>query len=119
LTKDPELRSTTSGKNVCTFSVAVQKQSKPKDGSSDADFFNVQAWDKTAEYVANYLRKGRLIAITGRLSSRKYTTSEGQSREVVEVIATSVNSLERPKESQGSEATRHGMDADDYDPFAD
>ena len=76
LTRDPELRSTSTGKQVCDFSIAVQKKFKPQDGSPDADFFRVSAWEKTAEFVANYLTKGRLVAVDGRLQSRKFTAQE-------------------------------------------
>src|SRR5262245_30005278 len=61
LTRDPELRTTTTGKSVVDFSLAVTKRMKPQDGSPDADFFRVNAWGATAEYVANYLTKGRLV----------------------------------------------------------
>ncbi len=137
LTRDPELRTTTTGKSVCDFSIAVNKRMKPSDGSSDADFFRVNCWDKTAEYVSNYLHKGRLVAVEGRLQSRKFTDKEGRDREVVEVVANNVQSLERPKDDGagggGAAAAEGGgyatagarsapaaaPSADEYDPFAD
>jgi single-strand DNA-binding protein len=130
LTRDPELRTTTTGKNVCDFSIAVTKRVKPADGSADADFFRVNCWDKTAEYVSNYLHKGRLVAVEGRLQSRKYVASDGTNREVVEVVANNVQSLERPRDDAGgagggdTAAPRSGASApapaaDEYDPFAD
>jgi single-strand DNA-binding protein len=127
LTRDPELRTTTTGKNVCSFSIAVQKRIKPQDGSPDADFFNIVAWNKDADYVVNYLTKGRLVAIEGRLQARKYTASDGSNREVVEVIANSVQGLDRPREDQGDGGSRApaavstagAPAADEYDPFAD
>jgi single-strand DNA-binding protein len=130
LTRDPELRTTTTGKNVCDFSIAVQKRVKPQDGSPDADFFRVNAWGNQAEYVTNYLTKGRLVAVEGRLQSRKYTTSDGQNREVVEVVADSVQGLDRPRDDSGGEgggnagagrpvAAAAAPSADEYDPFAD
>jgi len=127
LTRDPELRTTTTGKNVCSFSIAVQKRIKPQDGSPDADFFNIVAWNKDADYVVNYLTKGRLVAIEGRLQARKYTASDGSNREVVEVIANSVQGLDRPREDQGDGGGRapaavssaSAPAADEYDPFAD
>jgi single-strand DNA-binding protein len=134
LTRDPELRTTTSGKNVCDFSIAVQKRSKPADGSADADFFRVNCWDKTAEYVSNYLHKGRLVAVEGRLQSRKYVASDGTNREVVEIVANNVQSLERPRDDAGGgggggegyaaagarpTAAVAAPSADEYDPFAD
>jgi single-strand DNA-binding protein len=136
LVRDPEMRTTTSGKSVCDFSIAVQKRSKPTNGEPDADFFRVNCWDKTAEFVSNYLHKGRLVAVEGRLQSRKYTASDGSTREVVEVVANGVQSLDRPKDDdQGNAPTAGGADsartarptapsttnvsADEYDPFSD
>jgi single-strand DNA-binding protein len=130
LTRDPELRTTTTGKSVVDFSVAVQKRVRPNDGSPDADFFRVSAWGQTAEYVANYLHKGRLVAVDGRLQSRKYTTSDGQNREVVEIVAESVQGLDRPRDDAGEGGGGGAMAAapaasnmapapDEYDPFAD
>lgn len=127
LTRDPELRTTTSGKSVCDFSIAVQKRIKPADGSADADFFRVNCWDRTAEYVSNYLHKGRLVAVEGRLQSRKYVASDGTNREVVEIVANNVQSLERPRDDAGGggegaaprTAAAAAVPADEYDPFAD
>src|SRR2546421_5048086 len=124
LTRDPELRTTTTGKSVCDFSIAVQKRMKPQDGSPDADFFRVNAWEKTAEYVSNYLTKGRLVAVDGRLQSRKYTASDGTNREVIEVVAESVQGLDRPKDdvagvaAPGGGAASVGARAAGYVPFA-
>ncbi len=127
LTRDPELRTTTTGKNVCSFSIAVQKRIKPTDGSPDADFFSIVAWNKDADYVVNYLTKGRLVAIEGRLQARKYTASDGSNREVVEVVANSVQGLDRPKDDHATDggsrpaagAVAAAPAADEYDPFAD
>jgi single-strand DNA-binding protein len=132
LTRDPELRTTTTGKSVCDFSIAVGKRIKPTDGSPDADFFRVNAWGQTAEYVSNYLHKGRLVAVDGRLQSRKYTANDGSNREVIEVVADSVQGLDRPRDDAGGgEGAAAGggaraavaagsvPSADEYDPFAD
>jgi single-strand DNA-binding protein len=129
LTRDPELRTTSTGKSVTSFSVAVQKRIKPQDGSPDTDFFNVTCWGATADFVTQYLTKGRLIAVEGRLQSRKYTTNDGSQREVVEIVANQVTSLERPREDgqQGTAEparsnpaqTTSTPAADEYDPFAD
>lgn len=121
LVRDPELRTTTSGKNVCSFSIAVNKRIKPTDGSADADFFNLVAWDKTADFVTEYLGKGRLIAVQGRLQARNYVASDGSRREVVEVVCEQVQGLDRPKdENAGKTAPAgHSVATDEYDPFAD
>lgn len=130
LTRDPESRTTTSGKSVVNFSIAVTKRFKPQDGSPDADFFNIVAWGNTADFVVNYLGKGRLVAVEGRLQSRKYTTQDGNSREVVEVVADNVQGLDRPRDDQGGSGGGGGggqrnaepqpvPDLDEYDPFGD
>lgn len=133
LTRDPELRTTTTGKSVCDFSIAVTKRVKPQDGSPDADFFRVNAWGQTAEYVSNYLHKGRLVAVDGRLQSRKYTANDGTAREVVEVVADNVQGLDRPRDDSAGGGGEAGAgsgaraavgagavpSADEYDPFAD
>jgi len=123
LTRDPELRTTTTGKNVCSFSIAVNKKFKPTDGSADADFFNIVAWNKDADYVVNYLTTGRLIAIEGRLQARKYTGSDGANREVVEIVAESVQGLDRPQGTTEAKIvagqTVTTPTADEYDPFKD
>lgn len=113
--KDPESRTTNTGKEVVTFSIAVNKPGK----DAGTDWFKVTAWDKTAEYISNYLTKGRLVAVDGRLTSRKFTAKDGTEREVVEIVADSVQSLDRPKDDAGSSApARSGFDPTDFDPFA-
>jgi single-strand DNA-binding protein len=129
LTRDPELRTTTTGKSVCDFSIAVSKRIKPQDGSADADFFRVNCWEKTADYVSSYLTKGRLVAVDGRLQSRKYTANDGTNREVIEVVAESVQGLDRPRDEAGGGAPQMGTpvaaavsaasDPNEYDPFVD
>lgn len=138
LTRDPELRTTNTGRNVVEFSIAVQKRIKPQDGSPDADFFRIKAWGQTADYVNNYIHKGRLVAVDGRLETRKWTDQNGTNRESVEVVADNVNGLDRPRDEAGSgggggynsgggdngggSAPRPVSAApkeDEYDPFAD
>ena len=133
LTRDPELRTTQTGKSVCDFSIAVTKRVKPQDGSPDADFFRVTAWSQTADYVSTYLTKGRLVAVDGRLQSRKFQASDGQNREVVEIVAENVQGLDRPRDDAGGGPPAGGggagaktgtptpapTDLEEYDPFAD
>ena len=119
MTRAPELRTTTTGKSVVSFGIAVDR---PKRGSEkETDFFNVTAWGQTADFVTNYLTKGRLIAIDGRLQQRKFTTSDGKSREVYEIVAENVSGLDRPKE--GGDAPQRELQgaasSPDYDPFGD
>jgi single-strand DNA-binding protein len=136
LVRDPEMRTTTTGKNVVEFSIAVDKRIKPQDGSATADFFRVKAWGQTAEYVNNYIAKGRLVAVDGRLDTRKFQDKDGNNREVIEVVADNVNGLDRPRDGDGASgggsyqggaaasggAPRSGKPVvaeDEYDPFAD
>jgi single-strand DNA-binding protein len=97
LTRDPELKSTNTGKSVCDFSIAVNKRVKSSNGA-DSDFFRVKAWGQTAEYVNTYLSKGRLVVVDGRLETRKWKDKEGNDREAVEIVADNVNGLDKPKD---------------------
>ena len=72
LTNDIELQTTTSGKSVCTFYVAVDRPFKKEDGTREADFYQMQAWNQVAEYLASYGRKGSTVAIDGRLGTDAY-----------------------------------------------
>lgn len=85
LARDPELRTTGSGKSVATFSLAVDRRYKAE-GQPTADFFNIVAWGKQAETICQYLGKGRQIALTGRLQSRSYDAQDGTKKYVTEVI---------------------------------
>lgn len=118
ITKNPELRTTNTGKDVVEISIAVNKRIKPKDGSADADFFRVTAWESTARYINEYLGKGRLISVDGRLETRKYTDKDGNARELVFVVADNVHSLDRPKDD-GNSGGRQDNDNVPYDPFSD
>lgn len=87
LARDPELRQTTSGKSVATFTIACDRNKK--DGG--ADWIPVTAWDRTAEFVCKYFQKGSLIAIDGRLQSRSYQDKNGNNRTAIEVVASNVH----------------------------
>ena len=80
LTEDPELKTTTSGKSVVSTSIAVDRIGE------GTDFINIVAWEKTAEFLKNYFRKGAKIAIEGRLTSRSYEDRDGKKRTAYEVI---------------------------------
>ena len=91
LTKDPELTYTQSGAAVCRFSIAVNRSSgQSSDGDGNANFFNVVAWNKTAEICNQYLGKGRQVAIDGRLQQRRWEGSDGVKRNTVEIVANNV-----------------------------
>lgn len=88
LTRAPEARTTQSGKNVCTFTVAVSRR-----GKDEADFFRVSAWGKIGETCRQYLDKGRKVAVTGSVSVSAYTTQNGENRAALEVFAEDVEFL--------------------------
>jgi len=104
LTRDPELRYTPNGVAVCQFSIAVDREFKNQQGEREADFVPIVTWQKLAEICGNNLKKGRLVAVEGRLQIRSYTP-EGQTekRRVAEVIASSVQFLDKRDDGgQGS-----------------
>ncbi|HNZ09664.1 MAG TPA: single-stranded DNA-binding protein [Bacillota bacterium] len=95
LTQDPVLSYTQSGKAVAKFTLAVDKGIKDQNGRSQADFIDIVVWDKQAENVSNYVKKGHLTAVEGRLQVRSYETQEGQKRRAWEVVANRVVFLEK------------------------
>lgn len=104
LTKDPELRYTASGRPVCGFVLAVDRDYRDDEGNRPADFIPVVAWGQMAEFCAQYLSKGRLVNITGRIQTRSYETDDGGRRRTVEVIADSVYFMDRPKGGERHDA---------------
>ena len=102
LTRDPELRNTNSGSNVCSFTVAVDNRQKNPDGSKGTSFIPCVCFAQTADLVSKYLRKGALVGVEGRLSQRSYERKDGTKASVLEVICDSVQFLE-PKGSDSVE----------------
>ena len=88
LTRTPELRTTQSGKNVCTFTVAVNRR-----GGDQADYFRVSAWSALGENCQKYLDKGSKVAVIGSVSVSTYTANNGENRANLEVIASEVEFL--------------------------
>ena len=99
LAKDPELRTTNSGKSVCTFSIAVNRR-KDKDGNSTADFFSIVAWRQLAELCGKYLAKGRKVSVVGELQNRSYEANDGTKRHVTEIVANEIEFLTPKGESK-------------------
>ncbi len=97
LTRDPELRYVPSGAPVASFTLAVDRPFQNQQGNRETDFIDVVAWRKTAEQVSQYLTKGRMVAVEGRLQIRSYETQDGQKRKVAEVVADGVRFLDRAK----------------------
>jgi single-strand DNA-binding protein len=117
ITRNPELKNI-GDKKLVEFSIAVNKRVKPKEGS-DADFFYVKAWGQTAGYVSEYLDKGRLVAIDGRLETNQYE-KDGKQVTSYYITADNVNSLDRPKDNSGMSKSNKSKSSDDeYSPWDD
>lgn len=136
MVKDPELKTTNSGKSVCSFRIANDSGYKDASGQSQTNWLDVTAWGKTSEFVCKYFPKGSLIAIDGRLQTRQYQDKNGQNRTTVEIVAQNVsfcsskestnpapqNAAQRPaapsQRTQGEPDTDYAITEDDGDlPF--
>lgn len=95
LTKDPELRYTPNNVAVATFNLAVNRRFKNNEGVHEADFINCVMWNKSAENLSNWIKKGNMIAITGRIQTRNYENQNGQRVYVTEVVAETFQNLEK------------------------
>lgn len=99
LTKDVELKYLGTGTAVGTFTLAVNRTFKNKQGENEADFINIVVWRNQAENCANYIRKGSLVAVEGRIQSRTYDNQEGKKIYVTEVVANMVHFLDTRKKN--------------------
>ena len=101
LTRDPDLRYTPgNGTPVANFTLACDRPFTNQQGEREADFINIVTWRKLAENCANYLQKGSLAAVTGRLQIRSYEDSDGVKRKVAEVVADNVRFLDSKKKGE-------------------
>ena len=100
LTADVELKQTTSGISVCSFSLAVNRKGK----DAQTDFINCQAWRNTAEFISQYFRKGSSICIVGNIQTRSWKDQNGQNRYATEVIVDEAMFVDSKNESQGTQA---------------
>lgn len=91
LVADPELRTTQQGTNVCTFRIACERSYTPKGQQRQADFVDIVAWGKTAEFICKFFRKGGMIAIDGSIQTRQYQDKQGNKRTAVEVVANNIS----------------------------
>ena len=114
LTADPELRlTTTSAIPVTRFSLAVDRPKvMAKEGQQNVDFIDCMAWRKLGEIVAEYLHKGSLVAVEGRLQIRPYETQDGQKRRATEIVAENVRFLEPKKSSPTAPEAADLVEAD-------
>ena len=97
LTRDPELRYIPSGTPVAQFTLAVDRPFRDQQGNRETDFIDVVVWRKLAETTSQYMTKGRMVAVEGRLQIRSYETQDGQRRKVAEVVADGVRFLDRAR----------------------
>lgn len=105
LTRDPELRRTGTGRAVANFTVAVDRDFPDKNtGERETDFINCVAWQKTAEFVNYYFRKGSMAVVSGRLQMRSWTDDNGTKRTVAEIVAENVYFGESKKKEEKSSA---------------
>lgn len=110
LTRDPEIRKTTTGKSVCSFTVAVDKkmskdqlETAKQNGEPTADFISCVAWNHDADYLSTYGQKGNMVEITGRIQTRNYDDKDGKKVYVTEVVAADLKLIRtEPRETSPS-----------------
>lgn len=113
LTKDPDLRYTAGGVAVANFTIAVNRPFSNQQGEREADFINCVIWRKPAENLANYMGKGSLVGVDGRIQTRSYDNQEGKRVYITEVVADSVQFLES-KNSKGGQQQGGGQGSGGY-----
>ena len=117
LVRDPELRYTPNGVPVASITLACDRPFTNQQGERTADFIDVVIWRKLAEVTANHLRKGRLVAVQGRLQVRSYEANDGQRRRVSEVVADDVRFLDRAKDGQPATTEADAFGGSDFSSF--
>jgi single-strand DNA-binding protein len=108
LTRDPEMKYTPQGVPVATMGIAVNRFTKDENGNNEVDFFDVVAWRRSAEFASNYLTKGRLVSVDGRLQTRSYVAQDGTKRKVYEIVAENLEGLDRKGDTDGAPAHSAG-----------
>ena len=111
LTADPELKQTSNGTSVCTFSLAVDRKLK-KEGQPSCDFLNVVAWKDRAEFICKYFRKGQQILIQGEIQVRSWTERDGSKRYTTEIVAKECGFVDSKKDEPTAPAV-----APSYSPY--
>lgn len=110
LTRDPELRTTTTGRQVCSFSVAVNRRRR-EGQEPETDYFRVSVWNQMAEICQKYLAKGRKVAVVGPVRISTYTGQDGDTRANMDVLAESVEFLTPKGEADQGQATKPAQQA--------
>lgn len=114
LTADPELRHTPNNAAVTSFTIAVDRSYSKAGTERQTDFFDVAAWNKTAEFISRYFRKGQLIAIQGRVETNSYEDKNGNKRKTYKIVAENVHFAEPKRNDYGEHngfSTTQGMQA--------
>lgn len=118
LTADPELKQTTSGTAVCSFSIGVNRRfAKTEQGQQSVDFINIVAWRQQAEFVTKYFTKGNPILVCGQLQTRTWTDNQGQKRYATEVVADEVSFVANATNNSSNNSAQ-GNSASSYVPEA-
>ena len=108
MTRDAELKQTPSGQSVAVFNLAVNRNFKNSDGEREADFINCVIWGTSAENLANWTKKGALIAVVGRIQTRNYENQQGERVYVTEVVVEKFQTLEK-KDSAANANSLYGQ----------
>jgi single-strand DNA-binding protein len=112
-TAEPALKYLPSGKAVCNFTLAVRRDFKNQSGEYESDFFNCVAYGKTGELIADYVKKGALFPIWGRVQIRNYTDKEGNKRYVTEIIVEGFDFPPKDNQTNSTNSTNYGHEVDD------
>lgn len=110
LVKDPDIKYTATNKQVCNFTLAVDRQFKRQGEERKADFISCQAWGKVAEFINNYFTKGRKIAVEGTIQTRTWDDTDGKKHFVTEVIVSDVYFADSKKQEQGDAYEPEGFE---------
>lgn len=105
LTKDPEIKNTSSQVQFCNFTVAVDRRFKDQNGQRQADFINCVAWRQTASFISSYFHKGSKIGVVGSLQSRSFDDQNGQKRYVTEVVVDEAEFVESSASGSGRQGS--------------
>lgn len=115
MSRDPEVRFTPQNVPVCTVTLAVPRDFKPKSTDTETDWIDIVLWRSSAEFVGRYGAKGRLMIVDGRLQMRKYTDKDGNKRTAAEVVADHVYFGDRKEVADTATQYSHNMSANDFE----
>ena len=119
MSRDPEVRFTPQNVPVCTITLAVPRDFKPKNTDAETDWIDVVLWRGSAEFVGRYGAKGRLMIVDGRLQMRKYTDKDGNKRTAAEVVADHVYFGDRKEAADTAPQYSYNTNANDFEPGND